>query len=46
MLLGNSHMPILECWNCSYFPHPSPPLVHDTFMMLTNTQMGMFVHQL
>jgi hypothetical protein len=37
MFLVNSHLPTLECWDCNYLPYPI--LVHDTLMMLTNTQM-------
>ncbi len=35
--MGN--LPILECWDCNYFPRPNPLLVHDTLAMLTGTQM-------
>lgn len=38
MFLGNSHLPILECWDRNYFPHLSALLVHDISAMLIGTQ--------
>jgi hypothetical protein len=35
--LGNLHLHPLECWDCSYLPHPSLLLIHDTLVMLTCT---------
>ncbi len=42
MLLGNSHLPILECWDLSYFPYLNALLFHDTSVMLTGTKMVNF----